>query len=381
MLFDCLWATKTIPSVVKFWFPSPQPLEWPGWGRSWGRGRGTRGPSCQAESGQCSCWLGHKRGRPPVAPSTAVWLRASQSPVSGVEAGGQLGGQYILAWAERTPGSTLWTHHRRSKNVLTGSNLMARVFKPQWSCPDWNREKPTILSENLPRSQQESFCFSCVEIGQWGHLACLETVWKGCQTGTGSMIQNRMFPGRWEPSRCVWLLTAVADTVHPQMSLTFLFLLFPQTNYMLRNHSGSPLVILSSDTGIFIVNTTTYQDRSPCLTPEAPPKASGPLLPRKQDSISSGWWVSFSQAEETFPTSLSQMQIRQLSSMCWRGDTPLTGSATFGNLTSLSLSFGICKWGLTVLPWLFCCNPFSERAYKYLTQNLVTTGPQRISVV
>jgi hypothetical protein len=70
----------------------------------------------------------------------------------GWEAGGQLGGQYILAWAERTPGSILWTHHRRSKSVA-GGDLTGPVVKSRWSCSDWNTEKPTFLPQNLFCSQ------------------------------------------------------------------------------------------------------------------------------------------------------------------------------------------------------------------------------------
>lgn len=49
-----------------------------------------------------------------------------------------------------------------------------------WQPPDGlaltETEKPTFL-ETYPKPTQESFCSSCVEIGQWGHLACLEMVW------------------------------------------------------------------------------------------------------------------------------------------------------------------------------------------------------------
>lgn len=72
-----------------------------------------------------------------------LWLPAqlfgrgpAKSPVGGVEAGGQSDSQCILAWAERTPGSTLWTHHRRSKNVLSGSSPMAWAFQSLWYCSD-----------------------------------------------------------------------------------------------------------------------------------------------------------------------------------------------------------------------------------------------------
>lgn len=95
---------------------------------TWPRGKqGQRGQShisCQVESGQCSCWLGTNVGRH-LWLSEQLFGRGPDKAHHGLEAGGQLGGQCILAWAERTPGSTLWTYHRRSKNVLTGGNLMA----------------------------------------------------------------------------------------------------------------------------------------------------------------------------------------------------------------------------------------------------------------
>lgn len=70
--------------------------------------------SCQVESGQCSCWPGMNVGGH-LWLSEQLFGRGPDKVHHGVEAGGQLGGQHILAWAERTPGSTLWTYHRRSR--------------------------------------------------------------------------------------------------------------------------------------------------------------------------------------------------------------------------------------------------------------------------
>lgn len=104
-----LWATDGFVSSLNYSRACQVPEGVSEWGAE-----GQSHISCQVQSGQCSCWLGMNVGG-------HLWLSEQLSGSEpdgahhGVEAGGQLGGQYILARAERTPGSTLWTYHRRSR--------------------------------------------------------------------------------------------------------------------------------------------------------------------------------------------------------------------------------------------------------------------------
>lgn len=52
--------------------------------------------SCQVESSQCSCWLGMNVGGH-LWLSEQLFGRGPDKAHHGLEAGGQLGGQYILA--------------------------------------------------------------------------------------------------------------------------------------------------------------------------------------------------------------------------------------------------------------------------------------------
>lgn len=100
-----------------------------------------------------------------------------------------------------------------------------------WQQPDGlaltETEKPTFL-KTYPKPTQESFCSSCVEIGQWGHLACLEMVWGAVRQEHALWFKTGHFRGG-ESFSCIWPLIATADTIHPWISLIIIFLLFPWT--------------------------------------------------------------------------------------------------------------------------------------------------------
>lgn len=171
--------------------------------------------------------------------------------------------------------------------------LLPAAWWPKFSSPNGpaltkTEKNPSFFLKTYPKANPGIIQLQCVETGQRGHLACLEMV-------RGAVRQEQAL---WfKTGRCrgegAFVLCLAANYQCRRCPSSKVSDLPTDSNYMLRNHFGPPLAILSPDVGIFRATTTTYGDRSPkfslFLTSEVPLKFLGPLLPRKEDSSPLGW--------------------------------------------------------------------------------------------
>lgn len=204
MLFARLLDHKSNSSVhVHFGFPSA--ACWVTWfGRSWGgRAEAHEVHLARLSQANAAAGLGHKRGRPPVAPSTAVWWGPAKSPA-------------VVGWSRAGVGQPIhsgmgwkntWFHFCGPTTEGQRMCFLAAAPWPGLSSPygpaltETQRIPPSFRT--YPKANtglillQLSGCRSARPSG---------TLWNwrgGCQAGTGSVVPNRTFQERWQPSCCL----------------------------------------------------------------------------------------------------------------------------------------------------------------------------------
>lgn len=181
---------------LSFGFPFPQPLEWPGSGRTWDKGAEehevhlARPSQVNAAAGLGTSVGGH------------LWLPA-QLFERGPAKAPSVEWRQVASWAANTFWHGLKEHlvplcgptTEGQRMCLLAATWWAEFLRPDGPALTITEKNPPSFSEFNPMPTQEWFCSCCVEIGQWGHLACLEMMWRAVRQEQALGSKTRHFRG------------------------------------------------------------------------------------------------------------------------------------------------------------------------------------------
>lgn len=186
-------------------FLLPSPLSDLAWGGLRTEGRGTRGPPCQAvRPVQLLAWA--QAWAAICGPQHSCLVEGQPKPCRW--GGGRWPvGRPIhsgMGW------KNTWLHSVDPPQKVKECACWQLCHGLSYQAPMvllWLKQTETHLSSSklTAKPTRESFCSSCVEAGQQGHLACLEVVWGAVRQGQALWFKTGHFRGG-ESLHVVWLL-------------------------------------------------------------------------------------------------------------------------------------------------------------------------------